>query len=355
MTPGQMNPAGSLNMLEEGLTNVPLIGPAVKGARDASREQWQAAAREIGLPPQMVGQQAGRDAARSGLDPMYRGFDTAYDTAKGFPTYPRQVNTGADVHFADRPAGPGSFTKAAQNPSVMATGDTRAAAHAWLQDALSVLKPNKKTGLVDSADLLTLRSNIRTQARQAAQGANPDNATAGILRDAEKRVTEALESQLPPDALAKLRAADAQYSQYKLLEDATRRAGDQVGGMTPAHLSAAVRSSMPAGPYARGAGGPLRLMARAGRDVLDVRTPPTGARLATLALPAAAAFKSPILAAPMAALIGTQTGRRILAGGTGAQARAQALARALRRKKITGRSLGTAFGAAAGSSAANEL
>jgi hypothetical protein len=353
LTPGQMNPSGSLNMLEEAAGSLPFVGPSVKGARDASRTQWQEAAREVGLPPTMTGQ-AGKDAARAGLDPMYTGYETAYDVAKGFPTYPRQMRTaGGDVHLADRPAGPGSFTRAAQAPSVMAGNDARTAASAWLQDALTALKPNKQ-GLVDSGDLLKLRSNIRTQMRAAMQGPQPDHASAGILREAEQRVTEVLESQLPADALAKLRAADAQYAQYKILEDATRRAGDQVGGMTPAHLSAAVRTATPVGPYARGAGGPLRQLAKAGREVLDQRSPPTGARLATLAPVAAAMWKSPILAAPIAGLVGTQWGRKLLRGGTRGQEYGRELARALRQRKVTGKGLGTAYGAAAGSSAANE-
>jgi hypothetical protein len=364
LTPGQMNPGSSLGTLEEGLSNVWGIGPMIKSARDASREQWQAASREVGLSPTMLNgaapTAAGKGAAKGGVDQMYGGFRTAYDEAKGFPTYPRQVRTaGGDVHLADTPAAPGSFTRAAQSPSVRATPDTRASTHSWLQDQLGALKPNKKTGLVDSEDLLELRSNIRTEIRDASLGASPDKASADLLRKAEQEVTDVLESQLPPDALAKLRATDAQYSQYKILEDATRRAGDQVGGMSPAHLSAAVRAATPAGPYARGLGGPLRQMARSGRQVLDERTAPTGARLISLLGPAALIKSAPILGLPAAGLIGTQFGRKILKGGTAGQRYGRELAAALRRPRgklggVRGKGLGSAYGAALGERTADE-
>ena len=75
---------------------------------------------------------------------------------------------------------------------------------------------------------------------------------------------------------------DAQYRQYKLVEDAISRSGDQPGGFTPAQLSAAVRAATPKAAYGRGAGGPLRELAAAGRQTMDQRSPPTGQRLAAL-------------------------------------------------------------------------
>jgi hypothetical protein len=139
---------------------------------------------------------------------------------------------------------------------------------------------------VDSGALLEARSNIRAEiARRMRSG---DEAGAKLLRGAEGELTAHLEAGLSDEAASALRATDSQYGRYKVVEDAVRRGGDQPGGFTPAQLSQAVRASTQKGAYARGGGGALRDLAAAGRESLDTRIPPTGARLLNIggALPA---------------------------------------------------------------------
>jgi hypothetical protein len=351
LTPGQMNPSSSIGQIEEAATNLPGFGPAIQRAREGAQQGWQRAA---------IGKGGAPGSLPGTVDEAYQSFGPAYGQAKGFPTSPSIMRTaGGDIPLATFPQTRGAFEAAARDPNVMADVAKRKQVNAWLQNKLTQLPgAGRGTQPMDSADLLKLRSDIRDQIRTAGKGAQPDDAQVAILRNAEQAITDALESQLPRQATDALRSTDRAYSQYKIIEDATRRAGDQLQGMTPSQLSAAVRAATPAGVYARGGGGPLRQLAGAGKQVFDTRTPPTGARLATLgglgwligAKPAAALAGAAGLAAT------TKAGRKVLAGGTAAQKRAKALGIALRRAAGRGGRNAARVGAtAAGASAANEF
>lgn len=333
LTPGQMNPNSAFGQLEEAATNVWGVGPMITRAREASLQGWQKAGRRAALPPGVKPTEA-----NGSLESVYQRYEPAYDVAKGFPTSPRIMRTaGSDTPLASFPRVKGAFTRAAEDPNVFADDAARKKVDMWLQNKLTALPGAGKGGqTMDSAELLKLRSEIRSQIRSAMSGKNPDEAAAALLGNAERSITEALESQLPKKATDALRATDKQYSQYKILEDATRRAGDQPQGMTPSQLSAAVKAATPASGYARGEGGPLRKLASAGKAVFDQRTPPTGARLATLGTAVGLGLTAPLVAAPIggAALLAatTKSGRKLLAGRTAAQKKALATTRALRRK-----------------------
>jgi hypothetical protein len=346
LTPGQMNPRSTIGMLEETGQNVPGIGPMIQRARESSMQDWQRA---------VIGKGGAPGVKPGSVEDAYRSFSPAYDASKGFPVAPRVMRTaGGDIPLATFPQTRGAFESAVRDPNVYADKQTRKAVGAWLQNKLSALPgAGKGTGTMDSADLLKLRSEIRDQIRAASKGAAPDEAQAALLRNAERSVTDALESQLPKKVTDALRATDKQYGQYKVLEDAARRAGDQLQGMTPSNLSAAVKAATPAGGYARGGGGPLRELAGAGKQVFDARIPPTGARLLVPGTIAAVAGAKPtaVALAGLTALATTKAGRKVLGGRTAAQVKAQALQAALRRKagrggRAMGRQLATATGAA---------
>jgi len=177
---------------------------------------------------------------------------------------------------------------------------------------------------------------VRTMARDTDVGGER-----AILRGAADSVTAALKSQMQPDDFKRLVEIDAQYPEFKILQDVTKRGGDQPGGWTPAQLSQAVRSATDLGDYAKG-GGRLRGLSKAGREVFEQRSMPTGERQVTtgflgrLGLPLASAV----------GVAGTKIPGKALAGET---VRQRALRAALRRtgKKYKGdlqaaQSLGTA-------------
>lgn len=325
LTPGQLNPKGIYNQLEENVQSLPLVGPAIRNARDNARAGFQRAAVQEGAAPGTTVKQA--DPATM-LDEAYQSFQPLYDQAKGFPVRPVIVNRGANTRLDTAIRG------AVNSRSIFATADQR-------KDVLKFVNGELTRGLRTSDDLLRIRSEVRTQARQRLSRGDADSAD--LLRSVDDVLTRALESQLPARPLQALRTADAQYGKYKTVENAVARAKDRELGFTPNELSESVFQQVGrgagVGSYARGGGGPLRELASDGRKVLDARAPPTGQRLAVLAPGAALAAVNPAagvafnsaLAGGVLTLTATQTGRKIAAGTTGVQ---QALKRQLAAQNI---------------------
>lgn len=310
LTPGQMNPRGVFNQMEEAYQNLPVVGAGIQNARKNAQTSFQKAVVREGAAP---GAQLPDGDVHSMLDAAYDSFQPLYDAAKGFPVKPVVMNArGPDIPVA------ALFQAAAGAKGTMATAATRKKVAGFLQNELTQFN-----GSSDS--LLQMRSNIRMAARDARAGASTaeDRATAALLDNAEQAVTGALESQLPKDALATLRAADSKYGQYKTVEQAVAAAKDSPNGFSPHQLSTAVKNSMPQGAYARGGGGPLRDLAAQGRVAFEQQTPPTGARLMTQIGPVAALLAKPVVAVPAMAgalgMIGTKGGRRLAAGVTAPQ------------------------------------
>ncbi len=319
LTPGQLNPGGAANQFESAAESIPGVKQIVHGARENAEQQYQARIIQAGAAPGAQIQPS--ENIHHMLQQAYDSFAPLYDKAKGFPVQPAIVNTGANTPLS------AAFAQAAQTPGT--TGTAQRAAKSWLDNELSRLPPNP-----DSADLLKVRSNIRTAARNAKLSTDTTaQDKAAIFSAADQHVTKALESQLPSDALDALRTADSQYGQYKIVENAVAKSKDNLAGLTPQKLSQSIYDSTADPSYARGAGGPLRDLAKAGTSVFQTVVPPTGARVATLGAGLLGAMHAPGVAIPvgtgMLGLTGTQTGRRLAAGMTAPQQQAQRLAAAL--------------------------
>lgn len=331
LTPGQMNPHGMFNQLEESWQSAPIVGPIIKGARDNATQDWQRAVVQQGAAPgQTIAKASGQDM----LDAAYQGFDPAYAAGKGFPVGAKIMRTqgGGDVPLSQ------AFDQTGQRARFGLTPEGRANTVDWSKQNLNELvnQARQSGNGLQSDDLLQFRSLLRQQKRGLDVSDPANRAQAQMLGDLEQKVTQALESQLPPDAMAAVRAADAQYGQYKIAEGAMGRAGDQVAGMTPAKLSQSVKAATDDAAYARGAGGPMRDLAQQGGAAFERVSPPTGARMAAFGVPAAAAMANPWVGIPVAAgtlgLTATKTGRKLAAGNTAAQKQAQALIDAMRAK-----------------------
>lgn len=319
LTPGQLNPGGAANQFEQAAESLPGVKQIVHGARENAEQQYQAQVIQAGAAPGAKIQPS--ENIHHMLQQAYDSYAPLYDQAKGFPVQPAIVNVGANTPLSS------AFAQAAQTPGT--TGAAQKAAKSWLDNELSRLPPNP-----DSADLLKVRSSIRTAARNAKLSNDTiAQDKAAIFSAADQHVTKALESQLPPDALAALRTADSQYGQYKIVENAVAKSKDNLAGLTPQKLSQSIYDATADPAYARGAGGPLRDLAQAGTSVFQTVSPPTGARVATLGAGLAGAMGAPHVAIPVATgmlgLTGTQTGRRLAAGMTAPQQAAQRLAAAL--------------------------
>ncbi len=303
LTVGQMNPRGRLNQLEEASTSVSGVGPGIRDQRDAARQQWQQVVMDRGVPPGLNRAQQG--ALPEQLDEMYQGFGAAYAPARGVQMAPR---TAAGEPLRGLPDRPGAFERIVADPDVLATGEQREIAQNFLDNQLTLLP--EVVGPVQSDVLLTMRHNIRTQARAARKAQDPR--VAEMLENAADAVTDTIEHQLPEDAHAALRDADAAYRRYKVVEDAVGRSNDNPDGFSPYQLSQAVKAGTERGTFARGAGGDLRDLARAGREIFDVRVKPTGERLL-------AAGPAGFVTAPLIFAANTAPGRAFMQGETALQ------------------------------------
>lgn len=306
LTPGLLNPTGQRNASEEAAQSLPFIGAAIARARGGALKGFQRTAIGEGAAP---GAQISGNDANDMLASAYNSFSPLYDQAKGFKIVAKggspviMKTAGADVPL-DK-----AFQQAVTDKGVMATVPERRMVKDFLTN-----EATRFNGTSDS--LLDMRSNIRAQIRQLKlDGKTPQ---ADLLKNAEGGITQVLESQLPKDAQTALQTADSKYGTYKILEDAVARSKDRPTGMTATNLSEAVKNATPQGVYARGGGGPLRDLARAGKEVFDVRSPPTGARVETMLPAAAAAYAHPLVAAPLAlarlGLTVTRPGRMLAAG-----------------------------------------
>jgi hypothetical protein len=323
LTPGQLNPGGVINQTEQAAEHAPVLGPLVKGAQDNAEQGFQRAVIQRAAAPGATVKPS--ENVHEMLQQAYDSYEPLYAQAKGFPA------KAAVINGAQQPTSLQSlFNQAAKTPGTTDAGQK--AAQSFLNNELTRLPKNPT-----STDLLALRSNIRTAAR-SAKLSNDTIAgdKAAIFSQADQHVTNALNSQLPPDALAALQSADSKYGTYKIVENAVAASKDNVAGLTPQKLSQAVFNATNDPQYARGAGGPLRDLAQAGTKTFQTVVPPNGATLGTLAGMGIGAYAHPAVAAGLggaqAALTLSPTGRAIASGQTAPQQATQRLVAALQNK-----------------------
>lgn len=294
LTPGQLNPEGVANTLEQSWQSVPVAGNIIRNARHNAENQFQQTVMQQGAAP---GAQIATGPLDDMLDQAYASYGPAYDAARNYPV----AGTRTGIARA--------LAQTAQDPAVLADDGARNTVANWLRNQATQLPAGQS---LTSADLLDLRSEIRARVRGLTDTAQRD-----LLENAEQQLSQHLNSQLPQDVASDLAATDAQYSRYKILENAMRKAGDRPEGFTPSQLSTAIKEATDPGAYARG-GGQLRDYSSAGRDVFNTVSPATGARTAAIALPIAAAAANPAIGVPLGAaglsLVGSQYGRQLAAG-----------------------------------------
>ncbi len=299
LTPGQMNPKGFYNQLEENTQSLGMgIGPVVRSARDNARATFQRAAADRGSAP---GKTVAQGSPAEMLDEAYESFRPLYDQAKGFPVSPKIVNTtGPDVPLDQ------AFIAAVGNRNSLATTAQRESVAKFLDQQLT-------RRATSSDDILEIRHSVREKSRQLRSQQRSDEAE--LLDDADTALSQVLESQLPAKPLQALKTADAKYGDYKTLENAVDRGSTKPDGFTAYDLAQAAKQANRGdlkGSYARGGGGPLRELSDDALKSMEVRSPANGQRILGLV------GSYPLFPGVLAAS-GSQTGRRIAQGVTATQ------------------------------------
>ena len=203
------------------------------------------------------------------LDDVAKSFSAAYDEAAGFPVRTENVQVeGGNVSLREL------FDTATKNRTIRAEPKWRKNMKSFLDGLLDDLATGRKTDSggvteVQSQTLLKVRTLIRDELRVASRSSKAKGrADAKMLRAADEAVTTVLESQLPKAASDALRATDARYRQFLVIQDAMARSGDK--GLTPEALRMALKAANTKGAVARGQTGELGRQATAGRDVVPL-------------------------------------------------------------------------------------
>lgn len=337
LTPGQMNPEGIWNKIEENIRGVPVVGNVVEHARTQAQQDFQRGVIEEAAAPGHSLQSTSKDPnvlfqeAQDSYKPLYK-------AAEGFPVQPMIPSQNQTLAYAMR--------QAANNKAVGAGADVRQNAQDFLDGQLQAqAEKANATGGWKSEHLIQLRSAINEEIRGAGQD-QAGKKYAQLLTNARNQVTNSINSQIPPDAATALKTANDAYPKLAIIRDAIKRGGDQATGFTPAQLSSSVKEASDTNQYARG-GGLMRDWSSAGRDIFTERNPRTGASHGTTGTLAGAAYAlhhfvpgaqipAAVGTAGALGMIGTQTGRDILAGQTVPQQATQRLIEGLRQSMSPG-------------------
>lgn len=316
LTPGMMDPKGSANLAETVAEKIPFVGPAtVGGARDNAVQSWrQAMAQQAAAP----GAQIAPGATNEMVDQAIQSYKPLYDQAKGFPILPTIMQDGApNVPLS-------SALKSAVNSS--GVSDEARSSSTRIINNLASRIPKAADGTVDSSEYIAFRSALRDEAaKQGADTLGKDRFR--ILNAAQKKITDLLNSQLPPDAQAALNTADTNIRNAYVLKDALLK--HDLGNFTP-HQVLAANADRLSGTQIMQGGDAQRKLAQAALEVFTPPVPLTGARNAGLLALTGAAIAAPKVTLPIAGgylgLLGSRTGRAFAAGQTAPQQYAQQLA-----------------------------
>ncbi len=184
------------------------------------------------------------------VDGIYKAFAPLYAEIKGFPVRMRLIPTGS----SNRRTTLAKMMDNVPNTNRVMAGDAeRAKVARWLNNQMTRLRRKVTTDssggdYVDSADLLNMRSKIRTETRRQTRLGHSEEAD--LLRIAEERVNQLLHNQLPPDLLASLKQTDQWYRNFKLVDSTLERSLDR--SLTPnALLGELRRTASGRGRFAR--------------------------------------------------------------------------------------------------------
>lgn len=226
LTPGQVA-GGVLRRVEDGLTSVPILGDAIRGAQRRGLGTFDRGATNIALEP--IGVNLADTAGRAGVRTADDAISAAYTQALDGTTY--ALDEGATTAL-DR-----------VRRTARITPDMRRNLSAVLDNILEPLQAGPVTGQAWKEADSQLAAAIRSADRGSASA--PEQR---ILRDRLQEAREALGGAMEranPDAYTAVRAADRASAQYRLVRKASADVGSAArgGDASPQTLNRAVISA----------------------------------------------------------------------------------------------------------------
>lgn len=334
----------AVNATEEALGSVPIVGSAIRGARQDARDQFQVGAFNQALAD--VGEELPK-GMRPGTKPheyAQEVFKRVYNTARSGMSMVPDEQLATDLEQLA--------------PDIASLGDQA-------RSKLTAIMKNKvNSKLVDGAmngagyqhAMTNLDNHIATLGKSTMA---EDQELAQVLRNVQSAVDAAARRSSNPDAVALLDAADAGYAKFVRIEEASARKGGGAGVFSPSGFDSAVQKTsggVRSKAYLRG-DALMQDYATAGRSLED-RLPNSGTadramigNTATggLAFGTATGAVNPLILGVLGAIGGAYAPgvRKVVAGAmapSGPKARAIA-AQLAKRAQLAGK-IGAATGAA---------
>lgn len=208
------------------------------------------------------------------VDQAYETFRPAYNAFRNLPASGTVASTqNPDVEIPI----PKAFNEIVKNQNVTASKQARNEIRSFLNNEWSRVRSRAQQGQMTTGDLIEVRRGVRDELRALSQQADTSAVDRRrLLSAAEDRLTQALESSLGADDLQALRATDAQYRRYKILETAAWMGGDDP--LSADNLSAAIRAANIPARYARGSDMEMRQLAKSWGDITSRLDDPVALR-----------------------------------------------------------------------------
>jgi hypothetical protein len=218
----------ALNATEEALSSVPVVGSAIRGARQEARDQWQLGAfneslKEIGqkLPPNIG----------PGGDPHIfaeAAFDRVYDRARAGMRLRVDDQLLTDVEQVGRTASTLTDESRRRFEKIVAEKVVRRASGG-----------DEASGKV----LKTIQSDLKAQIRDIRKSKAGDDELADALEELSHAIDQGARRHSSPRAVALMDKADRGYAKLVRIEQASGYRGGEAGTFTANQLDRAVQAN----------------------------------------------------------------------------------------------------------------
>lgn len=219
----------AVNGIEEGMQSFPIAGFAVKGSRDAAREQFETGAFNSALSE--VGDQlpAGVKSGNAAHAYMQKTFNDAYDNVRS------QMSAVADSQFlAD---------KALLDQSITAGGLTDESARRFARIVDDAVERRSVNGALSGDAYKSAVSDIGKKVRALRDSPSGDRELADALDEYTGLLDQAARRASPPEAVAALDAADRGYAKAVRIEEAAKARGGGSGRFSPTQFDRSVQKT----------------------------------------------------------------------------------------------------------------
>lgn len=245
-------------MTEEKLQSVPFIGDAISHARRRAVGELRTAAIRRAVP---AGKEMPKGTVREVLDQLGGMYDEGYRAVYGGASFPLRPNNYKSIQ------------RVIDDKQYMLTGDAREQVKGFLT---SLMAPGIKDGAYSGEALQRAISTLRARSREGLKSGDAVTRDMGRMYGSLGRALGRWRDQnLPPSQVQKIHSLDGKYAHYKRIEDASTRAGAEVGDFTPAQLAAAVQRTDRKSKYAKGRA-LMQDLSDPGKLVLQSKFPESG-------------------------------------------------------------------------------